>query len=163
MHKTNDKYMKNREHQQPNPLPSEDKNTDQTTVGRKRWGEIFRFCMVGVAATLMQYIIYHALIMVMIPNAALAVSYVICLLFNYVASLRYTFRVNHESRKVGGFILAHMINLGLQVFWLDVFIHAGMDKRWAPIPMFAICVPINFVLVRRFLTASDKRKKLRNQ
>jgi hypothetical protein len=48
------------------------------------------------------------------------------------------------------------VNYLLQTVTLAAFISLGMDKRWALIPMFAICVPVNFILVRFFLKGYDR-------
>ena len=40
---------------------------------------------------------------------------------------------------------------------LNLFIGVGLSKSLAPVPMFAVCVPINFVLVRFFLKQNGIR------
>ena len=44
-----------------------------------------------------------------------------------------------------------MVNYLLQMAILALFIYLGVPKQWAPIPMFCVCVPVNFLLVRFFL------------
>ena len=102
---------------------------------RQQIGEVLRFVIVGVAATLLQYGIYSALILLirsdasaaqaqLFSTAAMTVGYAISFVFNFVASTRYT---------------------------LNLFLWLGMSRQLAPVPMFGICVPINFLLVRFFL------------
>ncbi|MCI7475204.1 MAG: GtrA family protein, partial [Prevotella sp.] len=50
-----------------------------------------------------------------------------------------------------GFAFSHAVNYVLQMLTLNLFLWVGVPKQWAPIPMFCICVPVNFVLVRFFL------------
>ena len=50
-----------------------------------------------------------------------------------------------------GFALSHAVNYLLQMATIHFFVWVGVPERLAPIPMFAICVPVNFLLVRFFL------------
>ena len=118
---------------------------------RQRIGEIVRFGIVGGTATLIQYAMYWVLLHWLSPTAAMTIAYGVSFAFNFVASTRYTFRVKASARRGVGFALSHAVNYALQMFTLNLFIWIGMAKQWAPIPMFCICVPVNFVLVRFFL------------
>ena len=118
---------------------------------RKQLGEIVRFGIVGVAATLLQYAIYWILIHWLSPTVAMAIGYAISFAFNFVASTRYTFRVKASAKHGAGFALSHAVNFVLQMLMLNLFIWLGVPKQWAPIPMFCVCVPVNFLLVRFFL------------
>ena len=122
------------------------------SAGRRHIGEIVRFGIVGAAATLIQYGVYWALLHWLAPTAAMTVGYGLSFAFNFVASTRYTFRVEASARRGAGFALSHAVNYVLQMLTLNLFIWFGLDRRLAPVPMFAICVPVNFVLVRFFLT-----------
>ena len=117
----------------------------------QRLGEVVRFGIVGVVATLLQYGTY--LLMLRWVNAGIAntVGYALSFLFNFFASTHFTFRVRPNARRGAGFALSHVINYCLQMLLLWLFIKVGVSKPLAPIPMFAICVPINFLLVRFFL------------
>ena len=118
---------------------------------RERLGEIVRFGIVGVTATAVQYAVYWMLIHVAAPGVAMTVGYVVSFAFNFVASTRYTFPVKANARRGAGFALSHVVNYLLQMGALTFFLHVGVAKQWAPIPVFAVCVPVNFVLVRFFL------------
>lgn len=122
-----------------------------TAAQRQKLGEVVRFGIVGGAATLLQYAIYWAMLHVASHNVALTVGYVVSLIFNFVASTRYTFRVKANARHGAGFAFSHLINYLLQMLTLNVFIAIGVSEHLAPIPMFCVCVPINFLLVRFFL------------
>ena len=112
--------------------------------------EAIRFCIVGGISTLLQYAIYYLLLPYMDERLALTVGYIISFCCNYVMTTRFTFRVNANAKNAGGFTLSHIVNWGLQVVSLSFFIWMGVPKEWAPIPMYMVCVPINFLLVRSF-------------
>lgn len=120
-------------------------------LGEGKIGEILRFAIVGIAATLIQYGVYWILIQWLAPTIAMTIGYAISFAFNFIASTRYTFRVKASAKHGAGFALSHAVNYVLQMATLNVFIWLGIPKQWAPIPMFGVCVPVNFVLVRFFL------------
>ena len=118
---------------------------------KERVGEIIRFAVVGVVATIIQAAVYWLLVGWINYAIANTTAYLVSFLFNYVASTRYTFRVRSTAKRGAGFAFSHLVNYLLQTLILTAAIACGIDKRWALIPMFAICVPVNFVLVRFFL------------
>ena len=118
---------------------------------REKLGEIIRFGIVGVVATLIQAGTYCLLVTVLNYVVANTIAYIVSFLFNYIASTHYTFRVKSTAKRGAGFLLSHVVNYLLQTASLAFFIWMGMEKRLALIPMFCICVPVNFLLVRYFL------------
>ena len=122
----------------------------------ERWKEVIRFGIVGGIATLIQAAVYWLLVGWLAYAVANTVAYIVSFIFNYVASTRYTFRVRSTARRGAGFAFSHLVNYLLQTVTLAAFITLGMDKRWSLIPMFAICVPVNFILVRFFLKGYDR-------
>lgn len=118
---------------------------------RKQLGEVVRFGVVGVLATLLQYAIYWLLIHCLAPTLSMTIGYAVSFVFNFVASTKYTFRVEANARHGAGFALSHAVNYLLQMLTLNFFLWLGLSKQLAPIPMFCICVPVNFLLVRFFL------------
>ena len=118
---------------------------------RQQLGEVMRFAIVGVIATLLQYAIYWLLIHWLSPTLAMTVGYGVSFVFNFIASTRYTFRVEASAKHGAGFALSHAVNYVLQISVLNLALWMGVPKTWAPIPTFCICVPVNFVLVRFFL------------
>jgi putative flippase GtrA len=125
-------------------------------------GEVIRFGIVGGLATIIQYGTYYGLIQ-LIPSTAskadahlwttvaMTVGYIVSFIFNFIASTRYTFRVKANAKRGAGFLFSHIVNYCLQMLTLNFFLWLGLSKAVAPIPMFCICVPINFLLVRFFL------------
>lgn len=118
---------------------------------REKLGEVVRFGVVGVAAVLIQYGVYLLLVLFMNHNISMTLGYIISFIFNFIASTHYTFRVKANAKRGAGFVLSHVINYFMQIAMLNVFIWLGISKQIAPIPMFGICVPVNFLLVRFFL------------
>jgi len=118
---------------------------------REKLGEVLRFGVVGVLATLIQYAVYWVLIHWLNPSLSMTIGYIISFAFNFLASTRYTFRVKANARRGAGFALSHGVNWLLQMLTLNLFLWLDVSKQWAPIPMFCICVPVNFLLVRFFL------------
>lgn len=126
------------------------------------FGEVLRFALVGIAATLLQIGIYNLLVGFMNFALANTIAYLLSFIFNYFASTRFTFKVKSTTRRGLGFTFAHVVNYLLQTVVLALFIHIGWNERLAQLPMFAICVPVNFILVRFFLT-KDKTKSDRQR
>ncbi|ANR72008.1 GtrA family protein [Prevotella scopos JCM 17725] len=118
---------------------------------RKKLGEIVRFIIVGSSAAAIQYSTYLLLICWLQPLIANTIAYLVSFIFNYIASTRYTFRVKSTTKRGAGFVFSHITNYLLQSGFLKLFLWLGFSKQIALIPMFAICVPINFLLVRFFL------------
>ena len=129
---------------------------------RQQLGEVVRFGIVGVTATLLQYFIYWLLLRLAIhwdveagthtlSTVAMTIGYVVSFIYNFIASTRFTFRVKANARRGAGFLFSHVVNYSLQMLTLNLFLLLGISKQWAPILMFCVCVPINFLLVRFFL------------
>ena len=118
---------------------------------KNKFGEIVRFIIVGSSAAAIQYATYLLLIYWLQPLIANTIAYLISFTFNYIASTHYTFRVKSTTKRGAGFVFSHIINYLLQSGCLKFFLWLGFSKQIALIPMFAICVPINFLLVRFFL------------
>ena len=122
-----------------------------TPQQRQTVGEVVRFGIVGVLATLLQDASYTVLLLWCSPSLSMAVGYIVSFIFNFIASTRFTFKVETNARHGAGFALSHVVNYLLQMATLNFFLWIGVSKTLAPIPMFCICVPVNFVLVRFFL------------
>ena len=112
---------------------------------REKLGEVVRFGVVGVAAVLIQYGVYLLLVLFMNHNISMTLGYIISFIFNFIASTHYTFRVKANAKRGAGFALSHVINYFMQIAMLNVFIWLGISKQIAPMPMFGICVPVNFL------------------
>ena len=115
-----------------------------------------KFCIVGGVATGIHYGIYLLLNRAMNTTLAFTIGYIVSFLANFVLSNYFTFKTRPSAKKGFGFAMSHFINYLLQVGLLNLFIHIGMPKNLAPVPVYGITVPVNFILVRTVL----KSKKL---
>ena len=129
---------------------------------RQKLGEVVRFGIVGGLATVLQYVIYLAMMPVLahfipkmgdhtLATTSNTIAYIISFIFNFIASTRYTFKVKANAKRGAGFTLSHVVNYSMQTICLNLFVSMGMLKQWAMIPTLCICIPINFLLVRFFL------------
>lgn len=118
---------------------------------RQRLGEVVRFGVVGVLATAVQYVVYWVLIHWINPTLSLTIGYIVSFLFNFIATTKFTFRVAANARHGAGFAFSHAVNYTLQVALLNAFLWLGVSKQIALIPVFCVCIPVNFLLVRFFL------------
>lgn len=75
------------------------------------------------------------------------IGYVCSLVANYLLTTLFTFKSRASVKNVIGFGMSHLINYLLHITLLNVFICIGMDKTWAPIPVFCVAIPFNFVLL----------------
>lgn len=116
-----------------------------------KWGEVLRFGIVGSLAVLIQYAAYLLLLSPLQKQLAMTIAYFVSFCFNYLASSYFTFRVSVNIRRSIGFAISHVVNYCLQMLFLNLFVVVGIHQRYAPVPMFCVCVPINFILVRHFL------------
>lgn len=117
--------------------------------------EFIRFGIVGVLATGIHYGIYILLNYVMIQWLAYSIGYGISFLCNFYLSSVFTFKSKASIKKGIGFSISHLINYLLHIVLLTIFLKLGFSDEFAPIPVFLIVIPINFLLVR-FVFKSGK-------
>lgn len=111
--------------------------------------EIIRFGIVGVIAAALQVTFYYLLSGHISHNLALFVSYGLALVVNFLLSTYFTFRVKASKKRGVGFFTSHAVNFLLQFLLLNFYISVvGLDKQIAIIPVLAVCIPINFLLIR---------------
>ena len=115
----------------------------------KQWiGEAVRFGIVGVGATALHYGIYYLLQQVINVNVAYTVGYAVSFVANFYATSYFTFGTSPSWKKLSGMGAAHGVNYLLHILLLNVFLWMGIPKVWAPFPVFAVVIPVNFLLVR---------------
>lgn len=113
--------------------------------------EALWFGIVGVGSTLFTYFVYIFIDNLLPPSVAYVIGYIAGIVLNYILNTTYTFKTNYSVKKLSYFILCHGINLTLSLVLLNLFIYLGVSIDLAPIPMYVICIPINFIMVRHFL------------
>lgn len=110
--------------------------------------EFVRFAIVGGIATVIHYGIYLLLKLVIDINVSYSIGYIISLLCNFYLTAKFTFKSETSVKKGAGFIASHIVNYLLHIFLLNVFISIGIPSSLAPIPVYCIAIPVNFLLVR---------------
>ena len=95
-----------------------------------------------------RYGVYWLLQLVMNVNIAWTAGYIAGFIFNYYMSAYYIFRKKTSAKNGAGFSLAHIVNYLLQMFLLNFFIWIGMSAELAPVGVYAVSIPVNFLLVR---------------
>lgn len=110
--------------------------------------EFIRFGIVGVLCTLFHYGIYYLLQFYINVNIAYTLGYILSFIANFFLTSLFTFRSSPAWNKLLGMIIAHAVNYTLHIILLNVFIWLGVAKEYAPIPVFSIAIPMNFIFVR---------------
>jgi len=67
---------------------------------------------------------------------------------NFYLSAYFTFGRKPSWGKALGFGGAHLFNYLLHIGLLNFFLWLGLSRPLAPIPVFSIAIPVNFLLVR---------------
>ena len=115
---------------------------------KKLFGQAIRFCIVGVMAVAIHYAIYLLLKQWMVHVVAFAIGYFISFIANFFMTAKFTFKKDATTKKGVGFLGAHIVNFILQTSLLQLFLWLGVNENFAPIPVYCIAVPVNFMLVR---------------
>lgn len=114
----------------------------------ERFMEIIRFGITGVVSTLVTYVVYYICLFWLNPTISFSSGYIVAMVVNYILTTSFTFKVKANTRNAAGFIVSNAINYGLCTLFLNFFILIGVSKKLAPIPMYAICIPLNYLIVR---------------
>lgn len=110
--------------------------------------QFMRFGVVGIIATALHYGVYLGLKRLISLTVAFIIGYGVSFIVNYFLTARFTFSQKTSFRTSFGFLGAHLFNLALQTGLLHAFMYLGIGSSWAPIPVYAIAIPVNFLLVR---------------
>lgn len=112
------------------------------------WGEVVRFGLVGVFATAFHYGLYLLLRLVILADVAYALGYFISFVANFYLTARFTFGTAPSWRKFWGMSGAHGVNFLLHLGLFRLFSYAGIPEVYVPFPVYAVAIPVNFLLVR---------------
>ena len=121
-------------------------------------GEFVRFGIVGGLCTALHYGIYYVLQLAINVNVAYTLGYALSFITNFYLTSWFTFGTSPSWKKLFGMGGAHAVNYALHIVLLNLFIQLGIAQEWAPIPVFTIAIPVNFILVR-FVFKHKKEKK----
>lgn len=111
-------------------------------------GEIIRFSVVGVLITVIHYVVYWVLLYFINVNIAWTAGYVVGFIVNYYLTAYFIFREKTNVENGAGFSGAHIFNYLLQMGLLNFFIWVGLSPEMAPVGVYAISTPVNFLMVR---------------
>ena len=125
-------------------------------INKETIGEMIRFSIVGTLVTVIHYGVYWLLQLVMNVNIAWTAGYIAGFIFNYYMSAYYIFRKKTSAKNGAGFGVAHIVNYLLQMGLLNFFIWTGMSAEMAPVGVYAVSIPVNFLLVRFVFKKMDK-------
>lgn len=114
----------------------------------KTIGEALRFGIVGIVATATHWGIYYLLLPVIPVNLAYIAGYAISFLLNFYLTTYFTFRTSPSWKRFAGMVGAHGVNFAVHLILLNLMLFMGISPQIAPIPVFCIAVPLNFLLVR---------------
>ncbi len=115
---------------------------------KKVTGEFIRFGIVGGISTALHYGIYYLLQLYINVNIAYTIGYVLSFVGNFFLTSYFTFGSAPSWKKLFGMMGAHGVNYLLHMVLLNIFLWLGVAQEWAPVPVFAIAIPVNFILVR---------------
>lgn len=119
--------------------------------------ELIRFGIVGVLAVAIHYGLYFILLPYMDRNIAFTIGYGISFICNFLLSSWFTFQVKTSWSRFVKFGASHGINYLLNIILLNLFCWMGCPEKWAPLPVYAVAVPLNFLLVRFALTKKIRK------
>ena len=117
-------------------------------MNKEAIGEMVRFSIVGVLVTAIHYGVYWLLQLVVNVNIAWTAGYIAGFIVNYYLSAFYIFRKKTSVKNGAGFGMAHVVNYLLQMVLLNFFIWTGLSAEMAPVGIYAVSIPVNFLLVR---------------
>lgn len=122
----------------------------------KKIQEFLRFLIVGVIATIIHLLAYSLFQLNGFQyNISYTLGYAISLIFNFFASNYFTFKTKPNRNRGLGFLFAHSFNYILQMTLLNIYINLGINKSLAPLLVFIISIPTNFLFVK-FVLKNDK-------
>lgn len=122
--------------------------------------EIFRFILVGLIATFIHYSIYLIINIIVVAWLAYSIGYFISFIFNFYLSSVFTFKSKASIKKGIGFSVSHAINYGLHIVLFSFFRNMSIPENYAPIFVYMIAIPVNFILVRFVFKVNKIQRKL---
>ena len=133
----------------------------KTLTGRLplKYRSAVRFVLVGALGTGLQYGIYYLLLglfqqhwpeMMILTSLAFTIGFVMEMIYNYLLTSFYTFRVRPTWKNAGGFLVGRAINYVIQLLLLNCLIWLHMSEEWAGIAAIALAGVINYFVLLPF-------------
>lgn len=110
--------------------------------------EFIKYVIVGVLATGINYLVYFLFHKIVNINIAYTLGYIISFCFNLILSHLFTFKKKVNPKSGIRFAIAHLINYLIQLILLNLFSLLPIPKKFIPLPVYIIAIPINFLTVR---------------
>lgn len=127
----------------------------KSLLSRQSAQEFVRFAVVGVIATAIHYLLYLVLQKTMNAGFAYTIGYAVSFVANFLLTSVFTFKAKATVKKGVGFGAAHLCNYLLQIGLLYAALAIGVRRDIAPVPVYCIAIPLNFLMVR-FVFKSHK-------
>ena len=115
---------------------------------RATFKEVVRFGIVGTTAMVIHYGLFYVLLPMMDKNIAYSIGYFVSFVCNFFMSSLFTFKVRPTWVHFVRFSGSHGVNYFVYLALFNLFCWLGVPPRLAPLPVYAIAVPISFLLVR---------------
>jgi putative flippase GtrA len=131
----------------------------------KKYRSAVRFVLVGALGTGLQYGIYYLLLglfqqhwpeMMILTSLAFTIGFVMEMIYNYLLTSFYTFRVRPTWKNAGGFLVGRAINYVIQLLLLNCLIWLHMSEEWAGIAAIALAGVINYFVLLPFYKDNKK-------
>ena len=131
----------------------------------KKYRSAVRFVLVGALGTGLQYGIYYMLLgifqqhwpeMMILTSLAFTIGFVMEMIYNYLLTSFYTFRVRPTLKNAGGFLVGRAINFVIQLLLLNCLIWLHMSEEWAGIAAIALAGVINYFVLLPFYKDNKK-------
>jgi putative flippase GtrA len=124
-------------------------------LGGKSARQMLLFLIVGISNTILNYVVYLALLRVVYYGWAFTGAFIVGLVFTGLMNIRVTFAHHPTVAACIAFAAYYCLYYVCNLLLLRVFVeHLGIDERFAPLVMLPITVPISFLttrfIVRRF-------------
>lgn len=117
---------------------------------KKLLGQIIKFGIVGGIAFVIDYTLLYVLTEFVGLSSLIsaAISFIVSVTVNYIASIKWVFTVNHKQTKKDVFIFFFLSTIGLGINELIIYIGNEMDIYYMISKLFATAV----VMVYNFIT-----------
>ena len=117
---------------------------------REKWGEFFRFAVVGIVCTLIDASVFYAIHHAVGYRLAMISGFCVSLSINYLLNIYWSFRSKPSFVNAVGIIAAHCLNIfvvRMMLMWCFINI-VHLPEEIAYIPTLVISIVTNFLIIR---------------
>ena len=109
---------------------------------------MLRFLASGAFNTALTYVLYLLALRYLSPQMAYTVVYVLGIGLAYVLNRNFVFRAHAGWRSVVAMPLIYLLQYGLSLLIVTLWVRAGLPAYLAPLPAIIVCMPIVYLLTR---------------